>query len=122
VNEENLGDYGLSGGGAAGFELDRADFVLGTPSGTKILARSENHSDSFIPVPEELLSHINTVTGEKPADLVRAEIVYCELPNGGAIFSVGSICFCGSLNHNMGENGVSKMLENVIRRFSERSK
>jgi len=122
VNEENLGDYGLSGGGAAGFELDRADFVLGTPSGTKILARSENHSDSFVPVPEELLSHINTVTGEKPADLVRAEIVYCEFPNGGAIFSVGSICFCGSLNHNMGENGVSKMLENVIRRFSERSK
>jgi len=118
VTEEKLGDYGLSGGGAAGFELDRADFALGTPEGTFILARSENHSDSFVTVPEELLSHINTVTGEDPADLIRAEIVYCKLPNGGEIFSVGSICFCGSLNYNNGNNGVSKMLRNVVRRFA----
>jgi len=118
VTEEKLGDYGLSGGGAAGFELDRADFALGTPEGTFILARSENHSDSFVTVPEELLSHINTVTGEDPADLIRAEIVYGKLPNGGEIFSVGSICFCGSLNYNNGNNGVSKMLRNVVRRFA----
>ena len=118
VSEEKLGDYGFSGGGAAGFELDRADQELGSPSETVILAVSENHSDSFIAVPEELLTHINTETGEHPEDLVRAEIVYCPKPNGGAIFSVGSICFCGSLNHNAGDNGVSKMLENVIRRFA----
>jgi N,N-dimethylformamidase len=118
VREEKLGDYGLSGGGAAGFELDRADPELGTPPGTIILAVSENHSDSFIAVPEELLSHIHTETGEDPADLIRAEIVYCPKPNGGALFSVGSICFCGSLNHNGGDNGVSRMLENVIRRFA----
>jgi N,N-dimethylformamidase len=118
VSEEKLGDYGFSGGGAAGFELDRADQELGSPSETVILAVSENHSDSFIAVPEELLTHINTETGENPEDLVRAEIVYCPKPNGGAIFSVGSICFCGSLNHNAGDNGVSKMLENVIRRFA----
>ena len=118
VTEEKLGDYGLSGGGAAGFELDRADSALGTPEGTIILARSENHSDSFVTVPEELLTHINTVTGENPADLIRAEIVYGKLPGGGEIFSVGSICFCGSLNYNNGNNGVSKMLRNVVRRFA----
>lgn len=119
VTEDKLGDYGLSGGGAAGFELDRADGDLGTPDGTLILARSEGHSDSFVAVPEELLSHISTVTGEDPDDLIRAEIVYCEKPQGGAIFSVGSICFCGSLNHKDGDNGISRILENVVRRFSD---
>ncbi len=119
VTEEKLGDYGLSGGGAAGFELDRADPELGTPSGTVILAVSENHSESFVAVPEELLSHIQTETGEDPADLIRAEIVYCPKPKGGALFSVGSICFCGSLNHNGGDNGVSRMLDNVVRRFAD---
>jgi len=117
VTEEKLGNYGLSGGGAAGFELDRADAELGTPPGTVVLAVSENHSESFVAVPEELLSHISTETGEDPADLIRAEIIYCPKPNGGALFSVGSICFCGSLNHKNGDNGISRMVENVIRHF-----
>ncbi len=42
VEGEVFGDYGLSGGGAAGFELDRADISLGTPSDAIVLARSEN--------------------------------------------------------------------------------
>lgn len=118
VEEEKLGDYGLSGGGAAGFELDRADPELGTPPGTLILARSEGHSSNFVVVPEELLSHIGTVSGEPPADLIRGEIVLCPLPGGGAVFAVGSITFCGSLNHRGGDNGISRMLENVVRRFT----
>ena len=93
VTEERLGDYGYSGGGAAGFELDRADTRLGTPDSAVILAVSEAHGDSFVTVPEELLSHLHTVTGEAPEDLVRAEIIYADLPGGGAIFSVGSITF-----------------------------
>ena len=32
IDDEILGDFGMSGGGAAGFELDRADFELGTPA------------------------------------------------------------------------------------------
>ncbi len=119
VEEERLGDYGLSGGGAAGFELDRADRDLGTPEGTLILARSEGHSANFVVVPEELLSHIGTVSGEPPAALIRGEIVLAPRPNGGAVFAVGSITFCGSLNHAGGRNGVSRMLENVLRRFAD---
>lgn len=121
VDEEPIGDYGFSGGGAAGFELDRADFELGTPEDTVILARSEGHGPSFTVVPEEILSHIATVSGEPPKDLVRAEIVYSRLPSGGQIFATGSITFCGSLPQNGFDNGVSRMLENVIRRFSGRS-
>ena len=115
---DTFGGFGLSGGGAAGFELDRADPLLGTPPNTLILARSEGHQEHFVTVPEELLTHITTVPGESPEALIRSEIVYFETRNGGAVFSVGSITFCGSLSHNGYDNPISRMLENVLRRFS----
>ena len=118
IENEVIGDFGLSGGGAAGFELDRADFELGTPPNALILARSEAHSSNFVVVPEELLTHVTTVTGERPQALIRAEIVYFETTAGGAVFSTGSITFCGSLSHNNYDNNVSRMLQNVLRRFS----
>lgn len=119
VDGETFGDYGLSGGGAAGFELDRADFALGTPEGTAILARSEDPPASFVTVPEELLSHIATVTGEKPDALKRAEIVYFDTPGGGAVFATGSITWCGSLWQDGAFQGpVSRIMENVLRRFA----
>ena len=118
VAGETLGDYGLSGGGAAGFELDRADQRLGTSPNTIILARSERHQAHFVAVPEELLSHVNTVTGEAPRDLIRAEIVYFETANGGAVFATGSITFCGSLFQDGYDGDVSRMLRNVVTRFA----
>jgi len=118
IEEDVLGDYGLSGGGAAGFELDRSDPMLGTPDGTVILARSENRLPSFFTVLEERLSDLLTINGEPIADLSRAEIVYFDTPSGGAVFSVGSITFCGSLWRNGFEGLISRLLENVVRRFS----
>ena len=120
VDDEFIGGFGLSGGGAAGFELDRADRRLGTPPSTVILARSEGHQAHFVAVPEELLSHVNTVTGEAPRDLIRAEIVYFETERGGAVFATGSITFCGSLSHDLYRNNVSRMLRNVVARFAAR--
>jgi N,N-dimethylformamidase len=117
IEGDIIGDFGLSGGGAAGFELDRADFALGTPPNALILARSEGHQRHFVVVPEELLTHVTTVTGERPNALIRAEIVYFETVAGGAVFSTGSITFCGSLSHNNYDNNVSRLLENVLRRF-----
>jgi N,N-dimethylformamidase len=114
---EAFGGFGLSGGGAAGFELDRADPLLGSPPNTLILARSEDHQEHFVAVPEELLTHVTTVTGEKPEALIRAEIVYFETTKGGAVFSTGSITFCGSLSHGGYANPISRMLENVLNRF-----
>lgn len=49
--------------------------------------------------------------------LVRVDMVYFECPNGGAVFSVGSISWCGSLSHNGYENNVSQIEENVLKRF-----
>ena len=117
IEEDVIGDYGLSGGGAAGFELDRADTDLGTPYDAVILARSEDPPRSFFTVPEEILAGTRTITGETPKALLRAEIVYFETLGGGAVFSVGSITFCGSLWRNGWEGPVSRLLENVVRRF-----
>lgn len=53
-------------------ELDRADRELGTSESAVLPARREGHSDTFVALPEELPSHLRTVTGEAPRDLVRA--------------------------------------------------
>ncbi|MBR0652893.1 LamG domain-containing protein [Roseomonas terrae] len=119
IESEVFGDYGLSGGGAAGFELDRADFALGTPANTAVLARSEDPPASFVTVPEELLSHLSTVTGESPDALKRAEIVHFSTPGGGAVFATGSITWCGSLwQEGAFQGDVSRIMENVLSRFS----
>jgi N,N-dimethylformamidase len=118
VEEEVIGDYGLSGGGAAGFELDRSDPTLGTPENAVILAQSEDEPASFGMVPEELLSPMRALSGGLPKNEMRAEIVYFDKPGGGAVFSVGSITFCGSLWRNGFEGPISRILENVVRRFS----
>jgi hypothetical protein len=117
VDEAVIGDFGLSGGGAAGFEVDRADAALGTPAGAIVVASSEGHGPSFVVVFEDLLSHLASATGERPSRMIRADMTYAELPGGGAIFAVGSITFCGSLSHNRYDNNVSRILRNVIERF-----
>ncbi|MGH1483530.1 MAG: N,N-dimethylformamidase beta subunit family domain-containing protein [Geminicoccales bacterium] len=117
IDEEIIGDFGLSGGGAAGFELDRADVRLGTPDNVRVLASSENHGESFVLVPEEVLTHITNWPNEPEEKLLRADMVYFELPGGGAVFSTGSITFCGSLPCNDFDNNVSKLLGNVLNRF-----
>jgi N,N-dimethylformamidase len=121
VPDEILGDFGLSGGGAAGFELDRADARLGTPPHAVVLASSEKHDlTKFVLVPEDWLTHVATWPGDPPERLIRADMVYFETPNGGAVFSVGSITFCGSLSHDGYRNNISRILDNVLRRFAAR--
>jgi N,N-dimethylformamidase len=117
ITDEIIGDFGLSGGGAAGFELDRADIDLGTPLNATIIASSEGHDTSFVLVPEDILTHHDTWPHKPVEELIRADIVYFDTPNGGGVFSVGSITFCGSLPHNNCNNNISTMIDNVIRRF-----
>jgi N,N-dimethylformamidase len=118
VPDEILGDFGLSGGGAAGFELDRADRRLGTPAHALVLATSEKHDlTRFVLVHEEWLSHVATLPGEPPEELIRSDMVYFETPRGGGVFSVGSISFCGSLPHGGFRNNISRIVDNVLRRF-----
>eukprot|EP00976_Prorocentrum_cordatum_P118090 1196409-Prorocentrum_minimum.AAC.6 len=67
--------------------------------------------------PQELLTHVLTETGAPPEELVRSDIVFFEGPAGGAVFSVGSITFCGCLPVNGYSNDVSTLLKNVLARF-----
>lgn len=117
VDTAVFGDFGLSGGGAAGYELDRADVRLGTPDNAHVLASSEGHDDTFILVPEELLTHLTMLPKDKDKDPIRADMLYCEFPGGGSLFSTGSITFCGSLPHKGFDNPISTLLGNVFRRF-----
>ncbi len=117
VANQTVGEYGFSGNGAAGFELDRADYRLGTPDNTHVIASSEDHHESFIPVPEELLTHITTWSGEPVEKLVRADMVYQKSDSGSQLFSTGSITFCGSLLFNDADNDISRIVANVLRRF-----
>jgi N,N-dimethylformamidase len=103
--------------GAGGYEIDRADTALGTPPHALILATATGFSDSYQHVIEELLS-TDSEQGGTVNPLVRADMVFFEGPNGGAVFSVGSIAWTSSLSYNNGDNDVSRITENVLRRFA----
>ena len=119
VKEELFGGFGYSGGGAAGFELDRLDHRLGSPLNAVVLASSEGHDRrNFVVVHEERLGFDTTINGQTLEQLIRADMTYFEKPAGGAVFSVGSISYCGSLPHNKYDNDVSRLTFNVLNRFS----
>jgi N,N-dimethylformamidase len=113
---EKIGDFGLIGGGAAGWELDVSRHKLGTPPHALKLASSESHTDSYLHVNEDI-GHMFIAIGGRDDPLVRADMMFFETPNGGAVFSTGSITWCGSLYHNQNDNNVSRITRNVLNRF-----
>ena len=117
-DDELIGDFGYHGGGAAGNEIDRADQRLGTPPHALVLASSENHGPLYLLVVEEILMSSASISGIDN-ELVRADIVFYETPNGGGVFSVGSIAFISSLPWNEYDNNVSRMVLNVLGRFAD---
>ena len=113
-----IGDFGLVMNGAVGDEIDRLDTRLGSPPHTLLLATTAGrHSNFYLVVIEDTTLTMRLIGGQEN-DKVRSDVVYYELPNGGAVFSTGSISYWGSLSHNNYQNNVSRMTENVLRRFS----
>ncbi len=114
VPDGPIGSFGLSMGGAAGFEVDKADFERGTPPHTILLATATEFSPTY--------EHQNPIhvpgTNIDLSRPISADMVFFETPNGGAVFSVGSIAYLGALSHDGYENNVSRITENVLRRFS----
>ena len=115
-DSELIGDFGLVMGGAGGYETDRVDRGLGTPPHTLVLATTAGFSDNYQPVIEEVLVP-DSRHGDPAGSPVRGDMVFFEGPKGGAVFSTGSIAWCGSLSHNHYDNNVSRITENVLRRF-----
>ena len=115
-DEEKIGDFGLLGGGAAGWEVDRADFDLGTPPHALVVASARDFTAAYHWVKEELTHTHSANTGET-SPMVRCDMVFHETANGGAVFATSSIAWAAALSHNGYDNNVSRISENVIRRF-----
>ena len=116
VEDEIIGDFGLSGGGAAGLELDAVDHALGTPEHVLVLASSERYTDVYLMTPEDMLDPVPGLGGTE-ADIIRSDMVFFETANGGAVFSTGSIAWAGSMAWNGYNNHVAVITSNVLRRF-----
>jgi N,N-dimethylformamidase len=118
-DDERIGDFAslVNGYGAAGFEIDRADHALGTPHRTHILATASGFSDSYQHVSEEIMMS-DSAQGGSVNPLVKADMVLLEYPNGGAVFSPGSISWCACLSYNDYDNNVSRITTNVLDRFT----
>ncbi|MEZ5232928.1 MAG: DUF6605 domain-containing protein [Acidimicrobiales bacterium] len=112
VDEEVIGDFGV-GGGASGQEIDRYDPRLGSPPHAAVLATSFGHSAEMLRTKEEFLATAILANDTN----IRSDLVFFEVPNGGAVFSVGSIAWYGALAHRGYDNNVARITTNVIRRF-----
>lgn len=110
VTNETIGDYGIFAGGAAGQEVDAISRERGTPAHALHLARA----DTFVREGTALTAGYPTNTRPPIADMV-----FFETPNGGAVFSVGSMSWTGSLSHNGYQNDIARITENVLRRFMD---
>lgn len=116
IDNEIIGDFGLLQNGAAGYEIDRADAGLGTPAHALVVASSENHSNLYDLMVGALEDTLPVTDPDEP-DRIRADMVFFETPGGGAVFSVGSIAWSGSLSYNGYDNNAAGVSRNVLRRF-----
>ncbi len=116
-----IGDYGLCLGGAAGYEIDRHDIELGSPDDSVVLMTSAGmHPDVYLRVVEDAEVTIADVTGSTSPD-VRSDVVVRNHPGGGAVFSVGSCTWAGSLSHNGYDNDIYRITDNVLSAFASTS-
>jgi len=116
-NDEIIGDFGFVLGGAAGDEIDRFDTRLGSPTHALLLATSAGRHTDFYQVTAEDVPIMVPGQGGAQSPLVRADMVFFETSGGGAVFSVGSINWLGSLGVNGYDNNVARITDNVLRRF-----
>ena len=119
IDSEVIGDIPalVLNHGAAGFEVDKANPALGTPAHTLVLASTEYHTDAYHLCVEEI--HAATRNLGSVSDRVGADMVFLEYPNGGAVFSVGSITWSSTLSYDNYGGDTSRITENVVRAFAK---
>jgi N,N-dimethylformamidase len=119
VEGKLIGDFGILRGGAAGYEVDAMSFEHGTPAQAVRLASSGGHSNVYDIMVSAVIDRLPR--DADTLDPVRADMVFVTTAEGGAVFSVGSIAWCGSLCHNDFDNAVSRVTRNVLSRFLDPS-
>ena len=92
-------------GGAAGYEVDAFDPRAGSPADAAVLA-SARMADGYEIWPDDVID------GPGDGGEARADMVLVRRPEGGAVFSVGSIAWTGCLEDDGGT--VSRVTANVL--------
>ena len=81
-----------------------------------LVASARGFSDAYQGAVEDITT-ADSQQGGTVSDLVRSDVVFFETGTGGAVFSVGSIAWCGALRDSGGETPVGRMTWNVLSRF-----
>jgi N,N-dimethylformamidase len=121
VSDDLIGAQGMMLGGAAGDEIDRTDASNGTPPQTVVLASSVGLSSHYQEFIEDVIMILPGENGTSSNPKVRADMTWLATRGGGAVFSVGSICWIGCLPINGYDNAVSRVTLNVLKRFTRKS-
>ena len=108
--EAAIGHRGAVLGGAAGFEVDNFDPLLGSPADATLLA-SASVGPEYSIWPDDVRDT------EHAAPKRRADIVLRLPPAGGTVFSVGSIAWSGCLGDHEA-NPIARITENVLRELA----
>jgi N,N-dimethylformamidase len=111
-----FGDAGYMGGGAAGFELDSVNLKYGTPPHALVVAKGVVIHPDYGWVNEDMLVHRHPLSQEEWSC---ADMTFFETRAGGAVFSVGSMTYAGSLMVGGGNSALGRLTANVVRRFAD---
>jgi len=111
-----FGTAGFMGGGAAGFELDSVNVKYGTPPHALVVAKGIVIHSDYAWVNEDMLTHRHP----KPQqDWSCADMTFFETSSGGAVFSVGSMTYAGSLMAEGGHSILGRLTANTARRLAD---
>ncbi|MEQ9691032.1 MAG: LamG domain-containing protein, partial [Bauldia litoralis] len=105
------------GHGAAGFEVDKADVMNGTPPHAVVLASTRGFTDAY-QAAIECFAQINPWQGgSDPRSGIQSDILFMHGPEGGAVFSAGSIIWSATLSASGYDSDTSRITGNVIDAF-----
>jgi N,N-dimethylformamidase len=93
-------------GGAAGEEIDRVDYTLGSPADTLILASATGFGQAYQQAVEEV-GEADSLQGGPVNPLVYSDMAMTKYLGGGAVFSTGSSQLVGKCHHNKRHHGVA---------------
>lgn len=115
-HDEPIGNFGLIMNGCVGEEVDRWDPRQGSARDAIRLATCADLDESYVIVVEDTIgTGVDITSSTHPG--VRADMVLLPTRNGGAVFSVGTMAWIGSLSHRDYDNTVSRITRNVLERF-----
>jgi N,N-dimethylformamidase len=103
VSGETVGNFGLNLGSAAAYEMDSV--------------YEWQRSDDWRPVTLARATHPTFFPPMRMPVPAACDIAIMASAQGGAVFAAGSVAWTGSLSDHGYENSVSRITENVLRRF-----